>query len=374
MSSSKNPTGGGPIAIVVGTRPEIIKVAPVIRACDENGLPNDIVHTGQHYSYELDSLIFQDLGLEAPRYNLGIGSGTHAEETAKALVGLEGLFRKLDPSIVLVQGDTNSTLAGALAASKLHIPVGHIEAGLRSFDRRMAEEKNRVLTDHLSDILFTPTQTSKKNLITEGIPDHKILLTGNTVVDAINMGLRLIEERSNVDSRTSLPEEDFMLLTLHREENVDDEERLRKILKGVAMASTRLGTKIVFPAHPRTVARIKQYGIHVTDSLLLKPPVGYLDFLWLEQHADIILTDSGGVQEEACILGVPCVTLRESTERPETLEVGANRLTGLEPEKIVEGVKEMVATSHNWKNPFGDGKAGCRIAEAIAKKSWSMIS
>ncbi len=375
MSSSDSPNCGGPIVVVVGTRPEIIKVAPVIRACNENGLPNKIVHTGQHYSYELDSLIFQDLGLEAPSYNLGIGSGTHAEETAKALVGLEGVLREVDPSVVLVQGDTNSTLAGALAASKLNIPVGHIEAGLRSFDRRMAEEKNRVITDHLSDILFTPTLTSENNLIIEGIPDDKILLTGNTVVDAVNMGLHLIQKRSEAGDRNSpVPDEDFMLLTLHREENVDHEERLQKILKGVGMACTRLGTKIVFPAHPRTVARIKQYGIHVADSVLLTPPVGYLDFLSLERDADLILTDSGGVQEEACILEVPCVTLRDSTERPETVQVGANRLVGLEPEKILDGVTEMGAASHHWKNPFGDGKAGARIAEAIAKKDWSMTS
>ncbi len=374
MKPSDYYQGKGPIAIVIGTRPEIIKIAPVVRASDENHLTNEIIHTGQHYSYELDSLIFQDLGLEAPRYNLEIGSGTHAEETAKALVGLEGVFRKMDPSLVLVQGDTNSTLAGALAASKLHIPVGHIEAGLRSFDRRMPEEKNRVLADHLSDILFAPTETSEKNLSNEGINRDKILLTGNTIVDSVKLGLHLLRTRSRGASRNvSVPDEGFLLLTLHREENVDCEDRLRKILKGVSLASADLDTNTLFLAHPRTIARIKQYGIHVPESLVLTPPVGYLDFLSLERDADLILTDSGGVQEEACILEVPCVTLRENTERPETIEVGANRLAGLEPEKILDGVKEMIGKSPNWKNPFGDGKAGARIVGAIMKNTWSKV-
>lgn len=368
MSNVHRPVGL--VLIVVGTRPEIIKVAPVIRACQSFGLPNEIAHTGQHYSYELDRLIFQDLGIEAPLYNLGIGSGSHAEETARALVGLESLFRKLNPSIVLVQGDTNSTLAGALAASKIQIPVGHIEAGLRSFDNEMPEEKNRIITDHISELLFAPTEISKRNLLNEGIAGTKIRVTGNTIVDSVRLGLDLLKSRSkHVESHPSLPDEGFLLLTLHREENVDREDRLRKIIKGIALASSELGIKTVFPAHPRTAKRIKEYGINLPECLIMTAPVGYLDFLSLERNSDLILTDSGGVQEEACILETPCVTLRENTERPETIEVGANRLTGLDPETVLLGVKEMIERSGGWDNPFGDGKSGLKIVDAI-KNSW----
>ncbi|HZY93723.1 MAG TPA: UDP-N-acetylglucosamine 2-epimerase (non-hydrolyzing) [Candidatus Bathyarchaeia archaeon] len=371
MNSSIGEEHAGRIATVVGTRPEIIKVAPVVRALNEKRLANEIIHTGQHYSYELDSLIFNDLGLPSPRYNLKIGSGTHAEETARALVGLEGLFKKLNPSLVLVQGDTNTTLAGALAASKIHIPVGHIEAGLRSFDRRMPEEKNRVLTDHISDILFAPTETAAKNLDNEGIPVGKTLVTGNTAVDAVNLGLHLIEARAKETGPHQPSEDNFLLLTLHREENVDREDRLRQILKGLALVSSKLDMKILFPAHPRTMSRIKQHHLHVPESVTVSGPVGFLDFLALEQKANLILTDSGGVQEEACILKVPCVTLRESTERPETIEVGANHLAGLVPENIVDGVETMMKRPHDWKNPFGDGHAGPRIARAVVNNGWS---
>jgi UDP-N-acetylglucosamine 2-epimerase (non-hydrolysing) len=361
----------GPIITVIGTRPEIIKFAPIIKECSVKDVPNEMIHTGQHYSYELDSLIFQDLSIEPPKFNLKIGSGSHAEETARALLGLEELFRRLCPRLVLVLGDTNSTLAGALAASKLHIPVGHVEAGLRSFDRDMVEEKNRILTDHISDILFAPTETSAENLAREGIPSSRILVTGNTIVDAVRIGLDLLKTRSGEEiSESALGGQDFVLLTLHREENVDREERLRNIIKGVAMAASKLGTKAVFPAHPRTIRRIKQFGISIPDSILTTDPKGYLDFLRLERDAKVILTDSGGVQEEACTLGVPCVTLRTSTERPETIKVGANILAGLDPEKIASGADFMVNERSSWSNPLGDGSAGTRIVDSIIRNGW----
>lgn len=360
------------IFTVVGTRPEIIKVAPVVGACVKNGLCNRIVHTGQHYSYELDSLIFQDLVVPTPEFNLKIGSGSHAEETAKALLGLEELFERHRPGLVLVQGDTNSALAGALAASKLHIPVGHIEAGLRSFDREMPEEKNRVLVDHISDMLFAPTRVSTENLVHEGIPEARTFLTGNTIVDAVNMGLNILESKSRDQMTPSTLDNDgFFLMTLHREENVDSEERLRKILKGVSLASSKLEKDVVFPAHPRTIKRMKQYDIPIPDSVHLTQPKGYLDFLRLERDADLILTDSGGVQEEACILGVPCVTLRTSTERPETIKVGSNYLSGNDPIEIVNATEVMSNAPRRWENPFGDGKAGIRIVDSIVQNGWS---
>ena len=368
---SDNKLGGG-VYTVVGTRPEIIKVAPVVRACVDKRVANQIVHTGQHYSYEMDSLIFEDLSLPIPEYNLKTGSGSHAEETARALVGLERFFKQVNPRMVMVQGDTNSALAGALAASKLHIPVGHIEAGLRSFDREMPEEKNRVLIDHISDILFAPTTISAENLAREGIPEAKTLITGNTIVDAVNLGLHLLEARSKEEMIPATTDDGgFFLMTLHREENVDSEARLRRILKGVSLASSKLETSVVFPAHPRTVKRIKQYAIPVPESVHLTEPNGYLDFLRLERDADLILTDSGGVQEEACILGVPCVTLRRSTERPETVKVGANYLSGNEPKEIVSAAEAMTNAPRHWMNPFGDGNAGIRIVDSIVQNGWS---
>ena len=360
------------VLIVVGTRPEIIKVAPIVKASFEENRPVALVHTGQHYSYELDSLIFRDLDLEPPRFNLRIGSGTHAEETSKALVGLEDVFRRVRPDIVMVQGDTNSALAGALAAAKMRIPVGHIEAGLRSFDRRMPEETNRILTDHISDILFAPTEISAKNLLSEGISSSRTLITGNTIVDAVNMALQKIPSKSKAtEERSMVFDEDFFLLTLHREENVDMEVRLRNIIKGVGMASKQFGTKVLFPAHPRTTNRIQQFGIALPETLAIIPPLGFLDFVSLERNARLILTDSGGVQEEACILGVPCVTLRDNTERPETVSVGANLLAGTNPKDILHSSNLMIENSPSWAHPFGDGRAGMKIFNSVAQEDWS---
>ncbi len=370
-----NANGEGPkeplVAMVVGTRPEIIKVAPILKASISAGIRFEVIHTGQHYSYEMDSLIFHDLELPSPHHNLQIGSGSHAEETSKALVGLENLFRKMRPSVVLVLGDTNSTLAGALAAAKLHIPVGHVEAGLRSFDRRMPEETNRVLTDHISDVLFAPTEVSAKNLSGEGISAERTLITGNTIVDAMHMALQKIPSKSTItENSNQAPVSDSFLLTLHREENVDDEGKLRKIIQGVAMVSEFYRTGVVFPAHPRTVKRIQQCRISLPQSLALVPPIGYLDFLDLERGARLILTDSGGVQEEACILGVPCITLRDNTERPETIEVGANLLVGHNPKDILQGAALMLERPRRWAQPFGDGKASVKIMNALAEAAW----
>ena len=373
MTPSLTPLEKDPfVLIVVGTRPEIIKVAPIVKASFEENRPVALVHTGQHYSYELDSLIFRDLDLEPPRFNLRIGSGTHAEETSKALVGLEDVFQRVRPDIVMVQGDTNSALAGALAAAKMRIPVGHIEAGLRSFDRRMPEETNRILTDHISDILFAPTEISAKNLLSEGISSSRTLITGNTIVDAVNMALQKIPSKSKATEETSMVfDEDFFLLTLHREENVDMEVRLRNIIKGVGMASKQFGTKVLFPAHPRTTNRIQQFGIALPETLAIIPPLGFLDFVSLERNARLILTDSGGVQEEACILGVPCVTLRDNTERPETVSVVANLLAGTNPKDILHSSNLMIENSPSWAHPFGDGRAGMKIFNSVAQEDWS---
>ena len=352
------------IAIILGTRPEIIKMSPVIRECEKRGLDYFILHTGQHYSYEMDRVFFEELELPQPKYNLDVGSGTHAEQTGKIMAGVEKILIKERPDVVLVQGDTNTVLAGALAATKLHIKVGHIEAGLRSYDRRMPEEINRVLTDHISDYLFAPTEKAKQNLLREGIDESKIFVTGNTIVDAVYQNLEIAERKVNVLKDLGLKSKEYFLVTAHRQENVDIKERLKGILKGLELIHEEFSMPVVFPMHPRTQRRIKEFGLSL-DGVEVIYPLGFLEFLQLEANARLVLTDSGGVQEETCILVVPCVTLRDNTERPETLEVGSNILVGTKPERILEGVRTMLNRENNWKNPFGDGKAGERIVEIL---------
>jgi len=371
------------IAIILGTRPEIIKMSPVIRELDRyNSLVTGhrspityfILHTGQHYSYNLDRVFFEQLKLPPTKYNLEVGSGSHAEQTAKILIGVENVLQNESPDIVLVEGDTNSVFAGALAAAKLHIKVGHVEAGLRSYDRNMPEEINRTLTDHCSDYLFAPTEKAKTILLSEGIPEAKIFVTGNTIVDAVYQNLDIAKERqtlnelnelnklSTVDYR--LPTTDYFLVTLHRQENVDNQSRFASILEGLDKAAAEFHLPVVYPIHPRSRKMMNKFNLK-PGNLKLVEPLDFLNFLQLESNARLILTDSGGVQEEACILGIPCVTLRDNTERPETLEVGSNILAGALPAKILSCTALMINKQNNWSNPFGDGKAGERIVKII---------
>lgn len=362
------------IAIILGTRPEIIKMSPIIRECNRLGLDYFILHAGQHYSYNLNKVFFEHLSLPSPKYNLGVGSGTHAKETGKMLIGIERVLLKEKPDVVLVEGDTNTVLAGALAASKLHIKVGHVEAGLRSYDRQMPEEINRTLTDHCSDYLFAPTEKAKTILLGEGIPDDKIFVTGNTIVDAIYQNLDIAKESSksgssefNVKLTTlNLEPRKYFLVTLHRQENVDNSSRFASILEGLDKVGSEFHLPVVYPIHPRSRKMMTKFSLE-PQNLKLIEPVDFLAFLQLENNARLILTDSGGVQEEACILGVPCVTLRDNTERPETIEVSANILAGASPHKILECVKLMLSRQNNWINPFGDGKAGERIVEVLSR-------
>jgi len=354
------------ISIVLGTRPEIIKMSPVIRECEEKGLDYFILHTGQHYSYEMDRVFFDELELPQPKYNLDVGSGTHAEQTGRIMIGVEKVLMKERPDIVLVQGDTNTTLAGALAAAKLQIKVGHVEAGLRSFDRRMPEEINRVLTDHISDYLFAPTENAKQNLLREGLDGSRIYVTGNTIVDAVYQNLEIAKKKVSVLKDLGLKPEGYFLVTAHRQENVDVKERLEGILKGLELIRQEFSMPVVFPMHPRTRRRIREFGLSL-DGIEVINPLGFLEFLQLEANARLVLTDSGGVQEETCILKVPCVTLRDNTERPETLEVGSNVLAGTDPESILESVRIMLDRERSWENPFGDGRAGERIVRIILK-------
>jgi UDP-N-acetylglucosamine 2-epimerase (non-hydrolysing) len=353
------------IGIILGTRPEIIKMSPVIRECERRNIDYFVLHTGQHYTYEMDRLFFDELELPEPDYNLDVGSGTHAGQTAKIMTGVEDVLMKESPEIVLVQGDTNTVVAGALAASKLHTRIGHIEAGLRSFNRWMPEEINRVLTDHMSDYLFAPTEKARENLLREGIDDKKICVTGNTVVDAIYQNLDISKKKGDVLKDLDLQPKEYFLATAHRQENVDNHARLKEIVRGLGQIQKEFSLPVVFPAHPRTQKRIQELGIEV-GALKLTKPFGFLDFLQLESQAKLVLTDSGGIQEEACVLGVPCATMRYDTERPETLDVGSNILVGADSGRIIEGVRCASNWKNGWKNPYGDGIAGKMIVMVCA--------
>ena len=352
------------ISIVLGTRPEIIKMSPIIRECKRLGLDYFILHTGQHYSYSMDKVFFEQLELPEAKYNLEVGSGSHAEQTGKMLIGIEQVLQTEKPDVVLVEGDTNSLLAGALAACKLGVRVGHVEAGLRSYDRRMPEEINRVLADHCSDFLFAPTEKAKQILLHEGIAEEKIFVTGNTVVDAVFQNLEIARSMVSILSIKGLKSGEYFVATVHRAENVDDKKRMRGIIKGLEKVCKSFGFELVYPVHPRARGRLKEAGLEPKDVRLMGP-LDYLSFLQLECNARLVLTDSGGVQEETCILKVPCVTLRDNTERPETLDVGSNVLAGTKPDKIVDCVKVMLGKKNDWDNPFGDGKSGKRIIEIL---------
>jgi len=355
------------IAVVLGTRPEIIKFSPVIRECERLGLNYFILHTGQHYSYSMDRVFFEQLELLEAKYNLDVGSGSHGEQTGKMLMGVEKVLLREKPTIVLVEGDTNTVLAGALAAVKLGVKVGHVEAGLRSYDRQMPEEINRVLADHCSDLLFAPTEKSRQTLLGEGISCEKIFVTGNTIVDAVYLNLDIAKRKVNVLEELDVEADGYFLVTVHRQENVDNEKRFRGILEGLELVNKEFGLPVIYPIHPRARKQLKAFGIAV-NGVRIVDPLDYLSFLILESNARLVLTDSGGVQEETCILGVPCVTLRYNTERLETLEVGSNVLAGTEPDEIVKKVDFMLNKGRGWPNPFGDGKAGQRIVELLREK------
>lgn len=352
------------ISVIVGTRPEIIKMAPVIRELERQGREYFILHTGQHYSYNLDRVFFEQLKLPPSKYNLEVGSASQAEQTAKILIGVEKVLQKEKPELVLIEGDTNSILAGALAAVKLHIKVGHVEAGLRSYDRNMPEEINRILADHCSDFLFAPTEKAKAILRGEGIPEDKIFVTGNTIVDAIYQNLEIARGSANIISALDLKPKEYFLVTVHRQENVDNRARFASILEGLDRVAAEFGMPVVYPIHPHSRKAMAEFGLQPRGIRLVEP-MDFLSFLQLENSARLVLTDSGGVQEEACVLSVPCVTLRDNTERPETLEVGSNILAGVSPDRILNHTRLMLNRENKWSNPFGDGTAGKKIVNII---------
>lgn len=361
------------VAIALGTRPEIVKMAPIIRACQATGLPFVLIHTNQHYSYELDGVFFDELGLPQPAVQLDVGSGSHAYQISTILSRIEPMLCDDPPDVVLVEGDTNSVVGVALAARTLGIPVGHVEAGLRSYDRAMPEELNRILVDHISDVCFAPTDVAVRILTGEGIAPERVVLSGNTIVDEV-LRQRPRAEALDTPGLLGLAGRRYVLATVHRAENTDDPDRLRGIMHGLARVGSGIGLPIVAALHPRTVARLERYGLDVPPAIRVLPPLGYLQFLGLQAAATLVMTDSGGLQEEACTLGVPCVTLRDSTERPESIEVGANMLAGADPERIETAARTMVARPTGWANPFGDGASGARIVAWLSAASEGLLS
>ena len=340
---------------VVGARPQFIKAAPVSRVL-RRAHEEVLVHTGQHYDDNMSEVFFRELEIPEPDFNLGIGSGLHGAQTGGMMAGIEKVALEVKPDWVLVYGDTNSTVAAALVAAKLHIPVAHVEAGLRSFDRRMPEEINRVLTDHVSDLLLCPTQTAIHNLAREGI-DRGVHLVGDVMFDAFLFNLERARKRESVVKKLGLEPGGFALATLHRAENTDDAERLRAVLAGIEQS----GLEIVLPLHPRTRSRL---GGDLPPRIRILEPVGYLDMLNLEADAEVIVTDSGGVQKEAYFLEKPCVTLRDTTEWTETVEAGWNVLAAWDTERIAEAIRSFRPKGVH-PDLFGDGHAAEKIADLL---------
>ena len=348
------------ITSIVGARPQFIKCAPVSMELRKKH-KEVLVHTGQHYDDELSAVFFEELGMPKPEYNLDVGSGMHGKQTGKMLIAIEKVLVKEEPDMVITYGDTNSTLAGALAAVKLHIKVAHVEAGLRSFDRRMPEEINRRLTDHASDTLFCPTQTAVENLKQEGIVDG-VYNVGDVMFDALLQNKRIAEKKSTILEDFGLGYKQYITATMHRPSNTDNRGNLQNIVD----AFCEIDEIIAFPVHPRTVKYLKKYGLYekLQKHVKLIKPLGYLDFLKLMAHARKMLTDSGGVQKEAYMLKVPCITLRENTEWIETVEDGWNVLVGADKERIIKMVQEFEPKSKQ-RNIFGDGKTSKRIRRII---------
>ena len=348
------------IVSVVGARPNFVKLAPVSKELRKKKHEEIVIHTGQHYDYEMNKIFFDEMGIPEPDHHLGVGSGSQGEQTGEMLKRIEDVLMDESPDLVLVFGDTNTTLAGGLAACKLHIRVAHIEAGLRSYDRRMPEEINRILTDHCSDLLFAPTRTAVENLMKEGITEG-VYLTGDVMVDALKENIKIAERESIILNELNLKIKRYYLATIHRAENTDDFDRLKSIVDVFCEIE-----HLVFPCHPRTEKSLKRFDLwdKLTRKVKVIKPVGYLDMLMLERNANKILTDSGGVQKESYIFKVPCITLRNTTEWVETVEDGWNVLTGSDKEKIMKIVNNFDPKGKQ-RNVFGEGDASEKTAKII---------
>lgn len=363
------------IMVVAGTRPEAIKVSPVMQWLKTLRVDTLLIWSGQHYDYELSEVFFKQLDLPQPDVNLHAGGGSHAEQMGKTMIGLEKAIAEYKPSLVVAEGDTNTVATVALTAMKTLVPFAHLEAGLRSYDRTMPEEINRIVADSVSELLFAPTDLSYMNLAHEGIPLRKICLTGNTVVDVV-IKHRDTADRTGMEllNKLDMSPRDYLLATIHRQENTDSIHRLSNVVKALLQLSKK--HKIIFPMHPRTKGKLQSAGMYELmrrqKNLVLIPPQGYFEFLGLLMHSSVVLTDSGGVQEEALTLGIPTVTLRYNTERPETVLYGINVVAGTEPESVCKLTERQIQKSARLRhlvkarpNPFGDGNAGRKVATAM---------
>jgi UDP-N-acetylglucosamine 2-epimerase (non-hydrolysing) len=367
------------IMSIVGARPNMMKVAPLLaelRRHDE--IEAVLVHTGQHYDYSMSQVFFDQLGVPPPDYNLDVGSGPHYAQTAEIMRKFGDLVQQDRPDMVLVAGDVTSTIASALVAAKERIPIAHVEAGLRSFDRSMPEEINRILTDALSDLLFTTEESANRNLTNEGVAPEKIFFVGNLMIDSLVRALK-IARPSSLRSELGLRAKPYVVLTLHRPSNVDNGDELKRTLDAIAEIAQRI--PVVFPAHPRTARNIKATGLSAVRvwkggllpgrGLWMMPPASYLDFLDLIQHAVMVITDSGGVQEETTFLGVPCLTYRENTERPVTVSMGTNRVVGCDPQQLLLSALETLENNHSQnrsaptRHPLWDGRTAPRIVSIL---------
>ncbi len=359
------------IISVVGARPNFIKIAPIHKAFlkYKNNIDHLICHTGQHFDEKMSKVFFDELEMPKPDFYLGIGGGSHAEQTAKIMVEFEKILLDQKPDLVIVPGDVNSTLAASLTAAKLHVPVAHVEAGLRSFDMKMPEEINRILTDRISDLLFVTEKSGLENLKKEGFEGDKIFFTGNVMIDSLVSYLPKIDQ-SDILDKLNLRKGDYVLSTFHRPSNVDNFDSLKSILEMFAKLAEH--SKIVFPVHPRTKNKIETFGLNnmIHKNIVLLDPIGYLDFLALTKNASLVITDSGGIQEETTYLDVQCLTVRNSTERPVTCDIGTNQLMGTDLKKVYEtAVNILKGNKKNGRIPeLWDGHAAERISEVIIEK------
>ncbi|KQZ79831.1 UDP-N-acetyl glucosamine 2-epimerase [Rhodanobacter sp. Root561] len=349
------------LVTIVGARPQFIKAAVVSRAMSGHpDIKEALVHTGQHYDVNMSDIFFEEMSISKPAYHLGVGGGTHGAMTGRQLEKIEEVLIAEKPDWVLVYGDTNSTLAGALAAAKLHIPVAHVEAGLRSFNRRMPEEINRVVTDHVATLLFAPTEISRSNLLAEGISESKIEVVGDVMYDAaIFYKDRAVEPGWFKDLPTARG--DYVLCTIHRAENTDNKQHMQAIFSGLAAS----GLPVILPLHPRTRSRIAAMEINPASNIFLTDPVGYLEMIWLEMNCRSIATDSGGVQKEAYFHGKSCVTMREETEWVELVDLGCNKLTGPNAGKIAQAILDDAAVPESARGIYGSGSSGEKILDSI---------
>ncbi|WP_404449358.1 UDP-N-acetylglucosamine 2-epimerase (non-hydrolyzing) [Sutcliffiella horikoshii] len=355
------------IAVIVGTRPELIKMAVLIKELKKRDPNHLFIHSGQHYDYFMDGMVMELFKLPTPDHHLGVGSGSHSETTAKIMVQMEELIIKQNINLVVVHGDTNTTLAASLAACKTNAKIAHVEAGLRSYDRSMPEETNRVIVDHLSYYLFCPTEGSVENLKKEGI-NTGIHLVGQSIVDAVTYISNGVPP--SILDKHSLKSKSYLFATCHRQENTDNSKRLNGIMEALQQLATQTSLKVVLALHPRTKKILIKNNLlgHLKNHpniLVLDPPPNFHETIHLQQHAKIVLTDSGGLQEESCILGTPCITLRDNTERPETVECGANTLAGFDSFKIIQSVETILNTPAVWNHPYGSAGISANIIDIM---------